>query len=80
MQPVYGPLRGNERIGGGIKGGALLTGGARDREPSEHLAGFRRALQLLSFIGGADICVLACTEISAAFRHARVVDPLEGNC
>jgi aspartate racemase len=77
MEPVFGPLAGGRRQGGGIKSGAYLDpvrGPALRARLTDAVARLHGA--------GADIVVLACTEIPLSLGRDRLdgvplIDPLE---
>jgi aspartate racemase len=81
MEPIYGPTVDGERQGGGIKSG-LLGDEDAERAARERAAGpLRRAIGLLGR-AGADVCLLACTEIPLAVGRSPVdgvalLDPLQ---
>jgi len=60
MAPIYGPLKNGERIGGGVKSGALQT----DRRDEISLP-LRQAVTALAE-EGAELVILGCTEIPLA--------------
>jgi aspartate racemase len=69
MEPVYGPLCGGVRAGGGVK-----SGGFTDGDGTSAAAGpLRRAVQLLGE-AGAEIVVTGCSEIPLALGPL----PVEG--
>jgi aspartate racemase len=80
MEPIYGPKRGKERAGGGIKSGLLGEPDER-QEAREHAAGpLREAVERLAR-AGAQACILGCTEIPLALGREPVagtplLDPL----
>lgn len=81
MAPIYGPLRDGERQGGGIKSGLLGEADEAERARERAAEPLRRAVQALRR-AGADLCVLACTEIPLAVGRAPVdgvplLDPLQ---
>jgi aspartate racemase len=76
MEPIYGPLAGGRRMGGGIKSG--VSSFAKSGDSADRLA---EAVQILAR-AGAEMVVLGCTEIPLALgRHTvgdtPVLDPLE---
>jgi aspartate racemase len=67
MEPIYGPLRGGVRTGGGVKSGGCV-GGEGAKALAEPL---RRAVRLLGE-AGANIVVTACTEVPVALGDLQV--------
>lgn len=82
MEPIYGPKQDGERAGGGIKSGLVDEDEAEAEATRERAAGpLRRAVKLLAD-HGAELCILACTEIPLALGRAPVegvplLDPIE---
>ena len=77
MEPIFGPLRGSQRLGGGIK-----SGKCDDPTEKERLAQpLRRAAKHLAE-AGADLVLTACTEIPLAIGRTDadgvpLLDPME---
>ncbi|CAA9278920.1 MAG: Aspartate racemase [uncultured Chloroflexi bacterium] len=74
MAPIYGGKSGGKRVPGGIKSGLLREDEEDTRKAKAEAAEpLREAVRLLAD-AGADLCVLACTEIPLATGR----DPVEG--
>jgi aspartate racemase len=72
MNPIYGPSRDGKRVPGGIKSGLLREDEEDTRRARDAAAEpLQEAVRLLAG-AGADLCVLACTEIPLATGRAPV--------
>lgn len=76
MEPIYGPIAGDRRTGGGIKSGLLSSTQSNDAK-----ARLVEAVQILTR-AGAEMVVLGCTELPLALgrqavQGTPVLDPLE---
>jgi aspartate racemase len=82
MAPIYGPRQRNDRGGGGIKSGLVHEDPEQTRVVTERAAGpLRDAVHVLAR-HGAQVCVLASTEIPLALGRAPVdgmplLDPIQ---
>jgi aspartate racemase len=77
MEPIFGPLRDGQRLGGGIKSGKYQDEGERQRLARP----LQEAAKLLAD-AGASLVLTACTEIPLALGREEaagvpLLDPME---